>query len=104
MNIAKMMQQAKKMQENMKVMQEELAAMEIDGEAGGGMVKVRMGGDRMVRRITIDSSLWEEQDKDLIEDLMVAAFNNAAQKVEELAKQKQQGLMAGMPLPPGFSL
>ncbi|ATX80121.1 hypothetical protein Ga0123461_1708 [Mariprofundus aestuarium] len=104
MNIAKMMQQAKKMQDNMKVMQEELAAMEISGEAGGGMVQVQMGGDRMVRRITIDPSLWEEQDKDLIEDLMVAAFNNAAQKVEEVAKQKQQGLMAGMPLPPGFSL
>ena len=104
MNIAKMMQQAKKMQDNMKVMQEELAAMEISGEAGGGMVQVQMGGDRMVRRIAIDPSLWEEQDKDLIEDLMVAAFNNAAQKVEEISKQKQQGLMAGMPLPPGFSL
>lgn len=104
MNIAKMMQQAKKMQDNMKTMQEELAAIEIAGEAGGGMVQVQMGGDRMVRRITIDPSVWAEQDKDLIEDLMVAAFNNAAQKVEELAKQKQQGLMAGMPLPPGFSL
>ncbi|ATX81548.1 hypothetical protein Ga0123462_0678 [Mariprofundus ferrinatatus] len=104
MNIAKMMQQAKKMQENMQKMQEELAAMEIGGEAGGGMVKVLMGGDRTVRRITIDPSLWDEQDKELVEDLTAAAINNASQKVEELAKQKQQGLMAGMPLPPGFSL
>jgi len=104
MNIAKMMQQAKKMQEDMKKMQEELAAMEISGEAGGGMVEVVMSGDRMIRRMTIDPSLWDEQDKELIEDLVVAACNNAAQKVEELAKQKQQGMMAGMPLPPGFSL
>ncbi|NWF38805.1 YbaB/EbfC family nucleoid-associated protein [Mariprofundus sp. NF] len=104
MNIAKMMQQAKQMQENMKIMQEELAAMEISGEAGGGMVEVLMGGDRTVRRVTIDPSLWQEQDKELIEDLVAAAFNSASQKVEVLAKQKQQSLMAGMPLPPGFSL
>ncbi|NWF36573.1 YbaB/EbfC family nucleoid-associated protein [Mariprofundus sp. KV] len=104
MNIAKMMQQAKKMQENMKIMQDELAAMEISGEAGGGMVEVLMGGDRTVRRVTIDPSLWQEQDKELIEDLVAAAINNASQKVEVLAKQKQQSLMAGMPLPPGFSL
>ena len=104
MNIAKMMQQAKQMQESMKIMQEELAAMEVSGEAGGGMVQVLMSGDRSVRRITIDPSLWDEQDKDLIEDLTAAAINNASQKVEVLAKQKQQSLMAGMPLPPGFSL
>ncbi|GAV19450.1 hypothetical protein MMIC_P0384 [Mariprofundus micogutta] len=104
MNIAKMMQQAKKMQENMAKMQEELAAMEIHGEAGGGMVKVTMCGDRSVRRIAIDDSLWQEQDKGLVEDLVTAAINHASQKVEEVAKQKQQGMMAGMPLPPGFSL
>jgi len=104
MNIAKMMQQAKKMQENMKQMQEEMAAMEITGEAGGGMVKVMMTGDQIVRRVAIDPSVWQEQDKDLIEDLVAAAFNQASQKVGEIQKQQQQGLMAGMPLPPGFSL
>jgi len=104
MNIAKMMQQAKKMQENMKQMQEEMAAMEITGEAGGGMVNVMMTGDKIVRRINIDPSVWQEQDKDLIEDLVAAAFNQASQKVSEIQKQQQQGLMAGMPLPPGFSL
>jgi len=104
MNIAKMMQQAKKMQENMKQMQEEMAAMEITGEAGGGMVKVLMSGDQVVHRVDIDPSVWAEQDKSLIEDLMAAAVNQAAQKVSELQKQKQQGLMSGMPLPPGFSL
>jgi len=104
MNIGKMMQQAKKMQENMKKMQEEMAAMEITGEAGGGMVQVLMTGDQVVRRVNIDPSVWQEQDKDLIEDLVAAAFNQASQKVSEIQKQQQQGLMAGMPLPPGFSL
>ena len=104
MNIAKMMQQAKKMQENMKQMQEEMAALEVHGEAGGGMVKVLMSGDQMVRRVDIDPSLWAEQDKGLIEDLVAAAVNQASQKVSETQKEKQQGMMAGMPLPPGFSL
>lgn len=104
MNLGKMMQQAKKMQEKMQQVQAEIAAMEVAGEAGGGMVKVTMGGDRMVKRIEIDPSLWDEQDRELIEDLVAAAFNAASQSVEEASKQKQQQLMAGMPLPPGFSL
>ncbi len=104
MNIGKMMQQAKKMQEDMKEMQAEMANMEVYGEAGGGMVKVLMTGDQMVRKVDIDASLWEEQDKGLIEDLMAAAVNQAAQKVADMQKDKQKGLMAGMPLPPGFSL
>jgi len=68
MNIGKMMQQAHKMQENIQKMQEELASMEVYGEAGGGMVKVTMGGDRAVRKVEIDPSLWADQDKDLLED------------------------------------
>jgi len=104
MNIAKMMQKAKQMQDSMKDMQAELAAMEISGEAGGGMVHVTMSGDRAVRRVEIDPSLWSEQDKALVEDLVAAAFNHASQKVDEVSRQKQQGLMSGMPLPPGFSL
>jgi len=104
MNIGKMMQQAKKMQENMKQMQAEMAAIEVTGEAGGGMVNVVMSGDQVVRRVTIDPAVWAEQDKALIEDLVVAAVNQAAKKVSDMQKQKQQGLMAGMPLPPGFSL
>ncbi|MDX8406010.1 MAG: YbaB/EbfC family nucleoid-associated protein [Mariprofundus sp.] len=99
-----MMQKAKEMQENMKTMQAELANIEVSGEAGGGMVHVTMSGDRMVRRVEIDPALWAEQDKALVEDLVAAAVNHASQKAEELAKEKQQGLMAGMPLPPGFSL
>lgn len=104
MNIGKMMQQAKKLQENMQKLQEELAAMEVVGEAGGGMVKVRMSGNHAVRGIEIDPSLWEEQDKELIEDLVAAAVNAATEAVEQAIKARQQELMAGMPLPPGFSL
>lgn len=104
MNIAKMMQQAKKMQQNLEKMQQELADMEVCGESGGGMVRVTMKGDRSVKQIDIDATLWDEQDKALIEDLVAAAVNHALQKVDEVSKEKQQSLMAGMPLPPGFSL
>jgi len=104
MNIGKMMQQARKMQENMQKMQEELAGMEVHGEAGGGMVKVAMGGDRVVRKIEIDPSLWDEQDKDLLEDLVVAAINSALQSVEGMMQEKQKAMLGGLPLPPGFSL
>ncbi len=104
MNIGKMMQQAKKMQENMQKMQDEMAEMEVVGESGGGMVKVTMTGSHQVRRVEIAPSLWDEQDKDLIEDLVTAAFNSAAQNVEIKVKERQQEMMAGVPLPPGFSL
>lgn len=104
MNIGKMMQQAKKMQEDMQKMQAEMAETEVTGESGGGMVKITMTGAHQVRRIEIDQSLWDEQDKDLVEDLVAAAVNMAIQIVDEKVKERQQGMMAGMPLPPGFSL
>lgn len=104
MNIAKIMQQARKMQENMQKMQEELAGVEMTGEAGGGMVRVTMGGDRSVRRVEIDDSLWSENDKGLVEDLMAAATNAALNSVDALSKQKQKDAFGNMPLPPGFSL
>jgi DNA-binding YbaB/EbfC family protein len=103
-NIGKMMQQAKKMQENMQKMQAEMAEMEVIGEAGGGMVKVTITGAHVVRRVEIDPSLWDEQDKELIEDLVAAAVNSATQTVEAKVKEQQQDMMSGMPLPPGFSL
>ncbi len=104
MNIGKMMKKAQEMQENMKSLQQELAAMEVSGEAGGGMVKVVMSGDKQVKRITIEEALWAEQDKDLVEDLVAAAVNAASQVAEEKSKEEQQKLMSGLPLPPGFSL
>lgn len=103
-NIGQIMQQAKRMQEQMHKLQEELAAMDIEGEAGGGMVKVTLSGDRAVKRVVIDPSLWAEQDKELIEDLVAAAINAAMKRVEETAAEKQKQLFAGLPLPPGFSL
>lgn len=104
MNIGKMMQQAKKMQENMQKMQAELADMEVTGESGGGMVKVVVTGNHNVRSIEIDDALWADQDKALIEDLVTAAVNAGMQAVEDTTKAKQQEMMAGLPLPPGFSL
>jgi len=104
MNIGKMMQQAKKMQEDMQKMQAEMAETEVVGESGGGMVKVTMTGAHEVRKIEIDQSLWDERDKELVEDLVAAAVNGATQVVKAKVKEQQQGMMAGMPLPPGFSL
>jgi len=104
MNIGKMMKKAQEMQANMKGMQEELAKIEVNGESGGGMVKVTMSGDRQVKSIVIEDELWEEKDKSLIEDLVAAAVNAASQVVEEKSKEEQQKLMSGLPLPPGFSL
>lgn len=104
MNIGKMMQQARKMQENMQKLQDELASMEVSGEAGGGMVKVTMTCSHQVKRVEIDPSLLEENDRSLLEDLIAAAVNAAAVNASERGKAEQQKLMAGMPLPPGFSL
>jgi len=104
MNIGKMMKKAQEMQENMKGLQQELAQIEVSGESGGGMVKVIMSGDRQVKSIVIEDELWQEKDKSLIEDLVAAAVNAASQIAEEKGKEEQQKLMAGLPLPPGFSL
>jgi len=104
MNIGKMMKKAKEMQENMQGLQEELAKLEVQGESGGGMVKVTMSGNRQVKRIAIEDELWADQDKGLIEDLVAAAVNAAGQLAENKAKEEQQKLMAGLPIPPGFSL
>jgi len=104
MNIGKMMKKAQEMQANMKDLQEELAKIEVSGESGGGMVKVVMSGDRQVKSVVIENELWEEKDKSLIEDLVAAAVNVASQTAEDKSKEEQQKLMAGLPLPPGFSL
>ncbi|MDQ6966434.1 MAG: YbaB/EbfC family nucleoid-associated protein, partial [Mariprofundaceae bacterium] len=89
---------------NMQKMQEEMAGMEVIGEAGGGMVRVTMGGDRSMRRVEIDPTLWAENDKSLIEDLMAAASNAALQQIEQLSGEKKKDMLGDMPLPPGFSL
>ena len=101
--LGNLMKQAQKMQEQMLKQQEELAQQEINGESGGGLVKVVMNGRHEVRRITIDDSLLED-DKDMLEDLLAAAVNDAVHKVEEKTKESMAGLTSGLGLPPGFKM
>jgi len=98
-----MMKQAQKMQENMQKAQEELANMEVVGKAGGGMVEVTMTGRHDVKRVSIDDALLSE-DKDMLEDLIAAAVNDAVQMVEKTSSEKMSGMMGGMSLPPGLKL
>ena len=101
--LAGLMKQAQQMQENLKKAQDELAQMEVEGQSGAGMVKVVMTCKHDVKRVTIDPSLISE-DKDMLEDLVAAAVNDAVRKVEAASQEKMAGLTAGMPLPPGFKL
>ena len=96
-----MMKQAQQMQERMQKNQEELAKMEVTGESGAGLVKVTMTCSHAVRRVDIDSSLMED-DKEMIEDLVAAAFNDGVRRVQETTKEKMADVTGGMPLPPGF--
>jgi len=100
---AGLMQQAQKMQENMKRVQEELAQLEVEGQAGAGMVKVVMTCKNQVRRVSIDPSLVGD-DRDMLEDLVAAAFNDAVRRADETSQQKMAEVTAGMPMPPGFKL
>jgi DNA-binding YbaB/EbfC family protein len=102
-NIGQMMKQAQMMQENMRRMQEQLGTMEVEGQSGSGMVKVVMTCKHEVRRVSIDPSLVGD-DKDMLEDLLVAAINDAARKVEATVQEKMGALTAGMGLPPGLKL
>jgi DNA-binding YbaB/EbfC family protein len=101
--IAGLMQQAQKMQENMKRLQDELAQIEVEGQAGAGLVKVVMTCKNQVRRVSIDPSLVGD-DRDMLEDLVAAAFNDAVRRAEETTQQKMASVTAGMPMPPGFKL
>lgn len=103
-NLASMMKQAQAMQEKMARLQEEMAAREIEGQAGGGMVKVILNGKNELRRVLIDPSLIEAKDKDMIEDLIVAAHHDARVKVEAAMADEMQSMMGGLGLPPGFKL
>lgn len=101
--LAGLMQQAQQMQENMRKLQEQLAAMEVEGRSGAGMVTVTMTGRHDVRRVSIDPSLLKD-DKEMLEDLVAAAFNDAARKVETLLQDKMAGFTGGLGLPPGLKL
>jgi DNA-binding YbaB/EbfC family protein len=101
--LAGMMKQAQAMQENMKKMQEQLASIEVEGQSGAGLVKVTMTCKNDVKRVSIDPSLLAD-DKDMLEDLVAAAFNDAVRKAEAMTQDKMGGLTAGMQLPPGFKM
>lgn len=101
-NIAQLMQQAQKMQENLKQAQAELAELEVVGQAGGGMVEVTMNGRHEVRKVAIDPAAGD--DREMLEDLVAAAVNDAVNRVQEASREKLSGLTGGFPMPPGFEL
>jgi len=98
-----LMKQAQKMQENMQKAQEEVANMVVTGESGAGLVKVEMNGRHDVKRINLDESLMEE-DKEILEDLVAAAVNDAVRKVESTTQEKMAKVTGGMQMPPGFNM
>jgi DNA-binding YbaB/EbfC family protein len=98
-----LMKQAQKMQEDMQKAQEEVASLEVEGQAGGGMVKVVMNGRHELRKVTLDDSLMQD-DKEMIEDLLAAAVNDAVRRVEQQTQEKMAGVTAGLNLPGGMKL
>ena len=98
-----LMKQAQKMQEQLQQAQEKLADAEVTGESGAGLVKVTMNGRHDVRKVDIDPSLLSE-DKEILEDLLAAAVNDAVRRVEANQKDKMSGMMSGMGMPPGFKM
>jgi len=101
--LAGLMQQAQKMQENVKRLQDELAAVEVEGQSGAGLVKVTITCKFKARRVSIDPTLLGE-DREMLEDLVVAAFNDAVRRAEEASQERMAAITAGMPLPPGFKM
>ena len=102
-NMGNMLKQAQQMQANMQRAQAEIAALEVTGEAGGGMAKVVMTGKHEVRRVVLDKALPTD-DREMLEDLIAAAINDAVQKVEKVSQEKMSSVMGGMNLPPGMKL
>ena len=100
--IGGLMTQAQQMQENMKKMQEQLASVEVEGQSGAGMVKVIMTCKHDVRRVSIDPSVMD--DREMLEDLLAAAVNDAVRRVEATTQEKMAGFTSGLNLPPGFKL
>ncbi|WP_153116447.1 YbaB/EbfC family nucleoid-associated protein [Rhodocyclus tenuis] len=100
--IAGLMKQAQQMQENMKKAQEQLALVEVEGQAGAGLVKVVMTCSNEVRRVSIDASVMD--DREMLEDLVAAAFNAAVRRGQEVSQEQMAGLTSGLNLPAGFKL
>jgi hypothetical protein len=100
--IGNLMKQAQQMQEKMKQAQEELANLEVEGQAGSGMVKVTITGQHLVKRVSLDDSVMD--DREMLEDLLVLAINDGVKKIESASQEKMNKATAGMPLPPGMKL
>ncbi|GAB2504378.1 YbaB/EbfC family nucleoid-associated protein [Arenimonas alkanexedens] len=101
-NIAQLMQQAQRMQDNLKKAQDELATIEVQGQSGGGVVKVTLSGKMECRSVRIDPSVFA--DPEMAEDLIAAAFNDAVNKANEESQKRMSAATAGMPIPPGMKL
>ena len=101
-NIAQLMQQAQRMQDNLKKAQEELATVEVQGQSGGGVVKVTLSGKMECRSVRIDPSVYA--DPEMAEDLIAAAFNDAVNKANEESAKRMSAATAGMPIPPGMKI
>ena len=99
-----LMQQAQAMQQKVQALQAELERLEIVGSSGAGMVKVTVNGKNEMRRLEIDPSLFKPEDKGVVEDLIVAACNDARTKVEATVQEQMRSITGGLPLPPGFKL
>ena len=99
-----LMQQAQAMQQKMQELQGELERLEIVGTSGAGLVKVTVNGKNETKRIDIDASLFKPEDKGVVEDLIVAAANDARSKVEQTVQEQMRAITGGLPLPPGFKL
>lgn len=102
--LGNLMKQAQQMQDKMQKVQEEIVQLEVTGESGAGLVKVTLNGAHNCRRVVLDPSLLEDNDKDMLEDLVAAAFNDAARRIEETQKEKMSSVSSGMMLPPGFKM
>jgi DNA-binding YbaB/EbfC family protein len=101
--LAGLMKQAQQMQDNLKKAQEQLASVEVEGQSGAGLVKVVVTCRNDVKRVTIDPSLMGE-DKEMLEDLVTAAMNDALRRAEQTASERMSSLTSGLPLPPGFKM
>lgn len=104
MNLGKMMKQAQEMQTRMQEMQDQLASLEITGASGGGMVVATLNGKGEMRKLEIDPSLMSPEEKEVLEDLVTAAVNDARAKVDAMVQEKTQEMMGGLQLPPGMKL
>lgn len=102
--LAGLMKQAQQMQDNLKKAQEALAGVEVEGQSGAGLVKVVVTCRNDVKRVTIDPSVLADGDKEMLEDLVVAAMNDALRRAEQTASERMGSVTAGLPLPPGFKM